>query len=171
MREQATKQSWFFNHPGMIDEDGVCNQIPQLTDDVSSSHTEEMRNQSFGDNELRETQLVNTIRRLERFCVEVTSNKLLWSPEVLNFFQIPFAQVQKFEDERDQCQLLMQRKLEGIKRASTEERYGSYANLEDFIKSGAKESAAGGTGASDELEDLEQQRNLLEAGTQNMQVN
>jgi hypothetical protein len=86
VREQAVKQSWFFNHPGMIDEDGVCNQIPQLTDDTSSSHTEEMRNQSFGDNELRETQLVNTIRRLERFCVEVTSNKLLWSPEVLNFF-------------------------------------------------------------------------------------
>lgn len=25
VREQAIKQSWFFNYPSMIDEDGVCN--------------------------------------------------------------------------------------------------------------------------------------------------
>jgi hypothetical protein len=43
-------------------------------------------NNRLANDGVRETQLVETIRNLERFCSEIVTNKLLWTPEVLNFF-------------------------------------------------------------------------------------
>ena len=54
--------------------------VPTLESDISNVNSRPP-NDGF-----RESQLVGTIRNLERFCTDIVTNKLLWTPEVLNFF-------------------------------------------------------------------------------------
>jgi len=51
---------------------------------------------TFGEN-----RLIGQVRNLERFCNEVLSNKLFWTPEILNFFQVPTGLLPLFESERE----------------------------------------------------------------------
>lgn len=52
--------------------------------------------EAFGENKL-----IGQVRNLERFCNEVLSNKLFWTPEILNFFQVPTGLLPQFEAERE----------------------------------------------------------------------
>lgn len=62
-----------------------------------------LTNQSMT-SDIRDTKLISLIRNLERFCQEVCQNKLLWTPEVLEFFRVPPNLVGKFEKEREKNQ-------------------------------------------------------------------
>ena len=61
-------------------------------------------------------QMVNQIRSLERFCNEIAANKLLWTPEVLIFFQVPVDMMDRFEAEREQHFKAKMVELNGRKR-------------------------------------------------------
>jgi hypothetical protein len=41
------------------------------------------------------------IKNLQKFCSEVVDEKLLWTPEVLNFFNVPASAHPKFERARE----------------------------------------------------------------------
>lgn len=49
-------------------------------------------------------------RNIERFCNEVTSNKLLWTPSVLDFFEIEKKFRRAYETEREKAS--QQRKVD-----------------------------------------------------------
>lgn len=64
--------------------------VPQLDDsllnrslgnNLAANHNNSYLNESIGENKL-----IGRVRNLERFCNEVVSNKLFWTPDVLNFF-------------------------------------------------------------------------------------
>lgn len=48
-----------------------------------------------------DNRMVAKIRNLERFCNEIASNKLLWTPEILIFFSMPHDMLAKLEFERE----------------------------------------------------------------------
>lgn len=152
--EQAGKQSIFFStdsqQPGMGDivprlEEGARSSTSSLlTSGISLSQSNVMI-ESGGQGEAR---LLAIIRNLERFCQEVCSNKLLWTPEILLFFQVPNDMLPKFEQEREKYQKQRQVEIDGRKRAS--HRTGSYADLNSYIIDEEQDfEAAGETGSID----------------------
>lgn len=48
--------------------------------------------------------MVQAIKNLQVFCTQVLDNKLLWTPEILEFFSVPEALLLSFESEREKYQ-------------------------------------------------------------------
>lgn len=88
MKEQAAKQSWFFKDSVPSLDEPVNTYINTISSSSSIASMNHLVNQSMT-SDIRDTRLIGIIRNLERFCQEVVYNKLLWTPEVLEFFRVP----------------------------------------------------------------------------------
>jgi len=74
------------------------------------------------------------IRNLERFCNEILSNKLLWAPQVLEFFQVPPKKCDLFEKEREKRQNICSSGIDFNQADDKNARSTSYCNFNDFVQ-------------------------------------
>ena len=78
--------------------------------------------------------MVGFIKNLERFCNEVASNKLLWTPEVVAFFGVTDETLKRdFEFAREETQRQLQYQKEGSIMGRSVDRRQSYVNLSDAM--------------------------------------
>lgn len=69
-----------FSQVPQLDESSLNKSLGQnLGQNLNTSNVSDR--EAFGENKL-----IGQVRNLERFCTEVVSNKLFWTPEILNFF-------------------------------------------------------------------------------------
>lgn len=79
----------------------------------------------------QDSDMFKQIRSLQKYCNAVASNKLLWSPEILAFFQIPDVMLPRFELDREKHSRKLAIQLEGAKHKSA--RCGSYADMNEYL--------------------------------------
>ena len=92
--------------------------------------------------------LLSQIRNLERFCTEVLAIKLFWTPDILNFFEIPKDILGKFEIERGKYEQRCFVKIEGINRKDDERRQ-SYSDLRSYLLAEEDLNETGDSGSAD----------------------
>lgn len=68
---------------------------------LRTEHTDSELNTSINRIGNAQQNQVALIENVERFCLEVTSNKLFWTQAVLEFFDIPKQLHPKYEKERE----------------------------------------------------------------------
>ena len=107
--------------------------FPKLDLGAETSQKSASRSSSlvqFG-NEQKGDKVYNYIKNLERFCNEILENKLLWTPEVIDFFGIKDDKLlREYEQSREAFQRQKQNNAEG--RYDDYQRGESYANLDSL---------------------------------------
>ena len=70
--------------------------MPSLQDGSVTVSSLNLNSQAANDESL-----INFMKNIERFCNEVVSNKLFWTPDILLFFQVPAELLPEFEMQRE----------------------------------------------------------------------
>jgi hypothetical protein len=85
--------------------------VPSLSEDSITAG-----NVSLTGKAAHDESLLNFMKNIERFCNEVVSNKLFWTPDILLFFQLPAELLPEFEVHREREYRRRRQALDGSHR-------------------------------------------------------
>lgn len=158
VREQAARLSQFFhdaapsaggrmNDPSPAGDDAARTTVPipflapaRAALDARVTNTVQSFASSVTSTASADEPLHATVKLIETFSNEVLANKLLWTPEILLFFQVPHDLLIEYEHERDAARTSRIQQLTAGSRgnARSECRSRSYVDL-DQIRASMKE--------------------------------